>query len=202
MITAYERFYERAGVPILTVEADTGMMGGGVSHEFMLVAEQGEDTLIRCPGCAYAANREVAVAAALPTPPGTSPEWTFWMGSDGQRIAVGIPPRGAVSGIKVARAVGVLDAREAEPDERPDRHAGAWGTDVRLVVDVRLGDMGPQIVSPIRADINAVQAGAPCARCGTPLEAVRGIEVGNTFQLGTYYTVPMEAGFTTREGHR
>lgn len=200
MLTAYERFYARVGVSILTVEADTGMMGGGVSHEFMLVTESGEDTLVRCSRCHYAANREVAVAAAPAIPSGTAPEWTFWMGSDGRLMAVGAPPGADVSGIKVARAVGILDVREASPDERPPGEA--WSADTQVVVDASLGSPIQQSQNPIRADVTAVQAGAPCARCGAPLQTVRGIEVGNTFQLGTYYTVPMDARFTTREGHR
>ncbi len=200
MLTTYERFYARVGVPILTVEADTGMMGGGVSHEFMLVTEGGEDTLVQCPGCHYAANREVAVAAAPAVQTGTAPAWTFWMRSDGRLMAVGAPPGADISSIKVARAAGVPDVREALPDECPS--GDAWDADIPVVVDTSLGGPIPQSENPLRADVTAVQAGSPCARCGAPLQTVRGIEVGNTFQLGTYYTVPMDAQFTTREGRR
>jgi prolyl-tRNA synthetase len=68
MVAAYARIFERAGVPALAVEADAGAMGGGVSHEFMLVHEAGEDSLARCDGCGYAANLEAA-EFALPAPP-------------------------------------------------------------------------------------------------------------------------------------
>lgn len=203
MITAYERFYTRTGVPILTVEADTGMMGGGVSHEFMLLTEGGEDTLIRCSACTYVANREVAISAPSAIAPGTSPDWSFWTGSNGNPIAVGVPPGTDVSSVKVARAVGILDAWEIDSNEQqPARGPDESDENLRVVLDARLVDTVLHSATPIRADVSAVHAGAPCARCSAPLEAVRGIEVGNTFQLGTYYTVPMEALFTTRDGHR
>ena len=68
MVAAYARIFERAGVPALAVEADSGAMGGGVSHEFMFVHEAGEDSFARCDACGYAANLEAA-EFALPAPP-------------------------------------------------------------------------------------------------------------------------------------
>jgi prolyl-tRNA synthetase len=62
MVEAYETIFRRVGVSVLVVDADTGMMGGHAAHEFMVLADGGEDTLIVCPGCGYAANQEVAVA--------------------------------------------------------------------------------------------------------------------------------------------
>ncbi len=53
---------------MLVVESDTGIMGGKVAHEFMLLADGGEDTLIICPPGGYAANQEIAVAAKAGAP--------------------------------------------------------------------------------------------------------------------------------------
>jgi prolyl-tRNA synthetase len=61
MYRAYERVFSRCGLQVLSVEADTGMMGGAASHEFMVLNDQGEDTLVLCPACGYAANREQAI---------------------------------------------------------------------------------------------------------------------------------------------
>lgn len=61
MCNAYERVCKRSGVPVVEVLSDVGMMGGNMAHEFMYVTDAGEDTLILCPECGYAANREVAV---------------------------------------------------------------------------------------------------------------------------------------------
>lgn len=57
---AYERIFERCGLRFVVVGADTGMMGGSASHEFMAFSPNGEDTILLCPTGDYAANREVA----------------------------------------------------------------------------------------------------------------------------------------------
>ena len=71
---AYLRIFERAGVPVIPVAADSGAIGGKDSQEFIFITENGEDTVLICPGCGYAANAEKAEfrrppavdAAALP----------------------------------------------------------------------------------------------------------------------------------------
>ena len=62
---AYERIYKRVGMKnVISIKANSGMMGGNVSHEFMCVADCGEDTLFLSPDMkSYKANREVAVSA-------------------------------------------------------------------------------------------------------------------------------------------
>lgn len=60
MLHAYERIYTRCGLKAILVEADSGAIGGKFSHEFMLPAESGEDTVISCPKCGYTANAEKA----------------------------------------------------------------------------------------------------------------------------------------------
>jgi len=57
---AYENIFRRCGLKAIVVEADPGMMGGTASHEFMIPSEGGEDTIIRCERCTYAANAEAA----------------------------------------------------------------------------------------------------------------------------------------------
>jgi len=61
MLHAYENIYARCGLKAVIVEADSGAIGGKFSHEFMLPAESGEDTVISCPKCGYTANAEKAV---------------------------------------------------------------------------------------------------------------------------------------------
>lgn len=57
---AYVRIFHRCGLEVLVVEADVGMMGGTASHEFVSATEVGEDSIILCTKCDYAANRQVA----------------------------------------------------------------------------------------------------------------------------------------------
>ena len=58
---AYERIFARVGVPeVISVASDSGMMGGSISHEFMLLSDIGEDSIVICPECNYRANMEAA----------------------------------------------------------------------------------------------------------------------------------------------
>ena len=60
---AYERIFARAGIPeTIAVASDSGMMGGSLSHEFMLLTPVGEDSIAICPECGYKANVEMAAS--------------------------------------------------------------------------------------------------------------------------------------------
>ncbi len=73
---AYCRIFDRCGLKYVVVEAHSGAMGGSQSHEFMVPGEAGEDWIVRCSGCAYAANREKAVSQAAP-PAAADPHGDF-----------------------------------------------------------------------------------------------------------------------------
>jgi len=60
MFDAYNRVFERCGVPTVPALADSGAMGGRDTHEFVFLTEHGEDSCLLCPRCGYAANAEVA----------------------------------------------------------------------------------------------------------------------------------------------
>jgi prolyl-tRNA synthetase len=62
-LQAYHNIFKRAGLPeVISVGSDTGMMGGKVAHEFMLLADIGEDTIVVCDSCDYKSNMEVATS--------------------------------------------------------------------------------------------------------------------------------------------
>ncbi len=63
---AYVRIFERAGVPVIPVAADSGAIGGKDSQEFVFLTENGEDEVLLCPTCGYAANAEKADFARPP----------------------------------------------------------------------------------------------------------------------------------------
>ena len=63
MSQAYQNIYARCGLPTSIVEADSGAIGGKESHEFMVIAETGEDEMVFCPHCGYSANVEKAQIA-------------------------------------------------------------------------------------------------------------------------------------------
>jgi prolyl-tRNA synthetase len=62
MYDAYARIFARCGLKAFPVEADTGVIGGKFSHEFMVPAETGENEVVFCEGCGYAANLEKATS--------------------------------------------------------------------------------------------------------------------------------------------
>lgn len=100
MKAAYESFYRRVGVTAIAVEADTGVMGGSFSHEFMVPAEIGDDDVIYCEASGYAANREKAISAFVPVD------------------LADAPPRGAVEEFATPGVV-TIAALEAAPYSVP-----------------------------------------------------------------------------------
>ena len=68
MYQAYRRIFKRCGLNFRAVEADSGAIGGSFSHEFMVLAESGEDAIVSCNGCEYAANVEKAEIRTSDTP--------------------------------------------------------------------------------------------------------------------------------------
>jgi prolyl-tRNA synthetase len=61
---AYTRIFERLGLKAIPVSSDVGMMGGSMAHEFMVLNPAGEDVLVLCEACGYAANRQIAPTTA------------------------------------------------------------------------------------------------------------------------------------------
>ncbi|MDR1397030.1 MAG: proline--tRNA ligase [Desulfarculales bacterium] len=68
MHEAYQSVFRRLGLDFKVVEADSGAIGGSFSHEFMVLAQTGEDTVVSCDACSYAANAEKAEFALPPLP--------------------------------------------------------------------------------------------------------------------------------------
>ena len=71
MFDAYTRIFQGCGLTFRAVEADTGDIGGDLSHEFQVLAESGEDAIVSCERCGYAANAEKAEVKTLPAPAAT-----------------------------------------------------------------------------------------------------------------------------------
>ena len=65
MYAAYRRIFDRCGLVYRPVEADTGAIGGTMSHEFQVLADSGEDAIVSCEKCGYAANVEKAELLAF-----------------------------------------------------------------------------------------------------------------------------------------
>jgi prolyl-tRNA synthetase len=144
MLQAYQNIYTRCGLPSLLVEADSGAIGGKESHEFMVITEGGEDEIIYCDNCQYAANVEKAqsikskIERGEPLPPkeiatpGAGPieevadffkipkshtlKAVFYF-ADGKLVFVVIRGDIDVNEVKLKNALGCVDLRLATEDE-------------------------------------------------------------------------------------
>jgi len=100
---AYFRIFARCGLPqVVAVAADPGMMGGRAAHEFMYLTEIGEDTLVLCDACGYAANRQAA-RFRKPAPP-----------MEEARPVEKVPTPGAETIAALAQLLGVPESRTAK----------------------------------------------------------------------------------------
>jgi prolyl-tRNA synthetase len=255
MVEAYDRIFRRAGLPVLAVQADVGMMGGSAAHEFMFLSDVGEDQLAICDACGHAANRQIAtfrkelppaeelppprevatpgaqtiadLAAFLHIPASRTAKAAFFSATPGDRLIFAVV-RGdmEVNETKLANVVGATELRQARADEfepagivagyaspigvrgatvvvddlvarSPNLVAGANRAGYHLLNTNVPRDYQPDII----ADIVAAHAGAPCPVCGTPLRMVRGVELGNTFKLGTRYSMALGATYLDEHGH-
>jgi prolyl-tRNA synthetase len=73
MRDAYTRIFHRCALDHVPVEADTGNIGGSASHEFMVLAQSGEDAVVSCPNCRYGANVEKATSKFFDDEPEPAP---------------------------------------------------------------------------------------------------------------------------------
>jgi len=95
---AYCRIFDRCGLKYLVVEADSGAMGGKESHEFMVRTPAGEDQIVSCDGCRYAANLEKATSKLDEVA-------DLWPEGDGKPLEVHTPGQKTIE--EVARFLGV-----------------------------------------------------------------------------------------------
>lgn len=84
---AYTRIFKRIGMKrVVAVKSDSGMMGGSIAHEYMLLTDIGEDTIVICPECGYKSNMEVAVTSRESLRDATSQEMKEVFTSDKKTI--------------------------------------------------------------------------------------------------------------------
>jgi len=264
---AYFNIFRLAGLDVIAVSGDVGMMGGKLAHEFMVLTPVGEDTLLLCSSCDYAANRQVATfrkpRAALEnqrpiekvaTPEcKTIDELTAFLGIQAAKTAKAVfmiaerqnlqdeteevfvfaMVRGDmdVNETKLQNALKARSLRPATDDEihsvgaEPgyaspvDLNRASSSLPVICVVDEMIAE-SPNLVSganeygthlmnvnygrdfqaDVVQDITAARDGDLCPSCGAAMRAVRGVEVGNIFQLGTRYSDAFGCTYQDRQG--
>ena len=162
MYDAYCRIFERCGLRFRAVEADSGSIGGSFSHEFMVLADSGEDAIVSCNSCDYAANIERAEVPAPDNPTaaaGTLREMEKKVTPDMKTVEdvcgfLGIEPKRLIKTLIYRcdedRAVAVLVRGDREANEiKVQRHLGCESIEmadealVRQVTGAPMGFAGP-----------------------------------------------------------
>jgi prolyl-tRNA synthetase len=195
---AYERIFERSGLEFYAVEAESGMMGGSESVDYLAPSGSGENTLVTCENGDYAADLEVA--RGIPRPPEfppslPAPEEVETPGVttiDALAEQLGIDPAATSKAMPVVKADGTVVLGLVRGDDRlsEDRIAAATGSDVRPATadEIRTafgadpGSVGPVgFAGEVIADeqLRAGQFVAGANRTGWHL---RGVEAGRDFQ--------------------
>jgi prolyl-tRNA synthetase len=256
MFDAYRRIFDRCGLTYRPVEADTGTIGGTLSHEFQVLAESGEDAIVSCDKCNYAANVEKAelppsstqslvlspqsltkvhtpdqrtideVATFLGEAPNHFVKTLVYVTDTGAVVAALVRGDHELSEAKLKTALGcqwVVLADEATVVKATNASigfAGPIGIKALVLSDGALRDganlicganerdyhltgldLGRDVSALKFADLRQARAGDACPRCpGGTFTFHRGIEVGQTFYLGTKYSKKLGATYQDAQG--
>jgi len=258
MVDAYFAVFKRAGLDVVKVESDTGAMGGKAAHEFMMLVDTnaGEEIIVSCEKCDYAANVEKAEfkdplnvtidsdlqdMKPVDTPgAATIEEVTAFLKVDSTRLvktlmymADGEPAAAMVRGDRDLNEIkfkNALEAKELEmaTPEQVMKHTGApvgfagpvgLNKDIPIIVDPLVAELKNFIVGANKnekhiknvnldrdfkatkvIDLSLAREGDFCPHCGGKLITRDGIEVGNTFMLGTKYSEALGAKYLDAEG--
>jgi prolyl-tRNA synthetase len=197
MYDAYTRIFNRCGLAFRAVEADTGNIGGSASHEFQVLTETGEDALVACDSCDYAANVEQALARApgaaaaasepvktvetpgkqsiadvsafLKVPPGRLVKTLIYL-ADGKPIAVLVRGDREVNEIKLKKAIGADDL------------VLATDAAVKEVTGAPVGFAGPVgVKAPIYCDLEVAALADFVVGANAADAHVTGVNVGRDF---------------------
>jgi prolyl-tRNA synthetase len=244
---AYHNIFSRCGLKFSMVQSDPGMMGGAVSHEFMAPSPSGEDVIVLCDSCGYAANVELALSnpqkieikdwafEEVHTPEKRTvgevsnflkirPEYflkSLLLISDGGPVLAVVRGDQEMHEKKMNRIIGMY--RPAQKQEVKDilgieaGFIGPMNQKIRIIADTSLqegvyvsGANKPHYhAKGIRPgkdftaewhDITLAREGDLCAKCNAPIRIEKVIEIGNTFKLGTKYSVPLRAFYLDEKG--
>ncbi|KAF1840987.1 prolyl-tRNA synthetase [Cucurbitaria berberidis CBS 394.84] len=211
---AYNNIFNDLKLPYLVADADSGNMGGKLSHEYHFVSQKGEDNVWSCNSCEYVANEElVEKKTALPSG-ARSPEENsryIFRGISVDRkteiqIQIGRPSSASgeehVSWNRVSEFVNLHAVKKALPDnveldtgiEASTLTELLDNTDKRGMVLLRDRACFGELEDPSVPDLTITKPGDACSRCSTGhLDVQKAIEVGHTFHLGTRYSEPLNA---------
>jgi len=259
MCDTYTRIFKRCGLETYMVESDVGAIGGSSAHEFMVIVQTsaGENDVLFCNKCNYAANSERAESIAplisskdeeplqrqkVETPAIKTIEdlckflnvkadkilKSLLYKADDKYVMVVLPGDAVLNEIKLKNHINACELRMALPEEIKEltgADAGFVGAfdlqgKIPIIGDLTIKDMKNFVLGlneidfhyinanwekdyelPPLTDLRTSQPGETCIKCNEGvLKLSKGIEVGNTFKLGTKYSKAMNANYTDVDG--
>ncbi|KAK9465245.1 hypothetical protein V1512DRAFT_242167 [Lipomyces arxii] len=215
---AYKSIFDSIGVKYVISEADSGSIGGDLSHEYHYVSSAGEDTLVVCGSCGYTANNEVAVSYPSHdhAPDADSVAVTYGLTKDGILLVMYHPPDRVVNYNIIKKEIPTYDSSIKDPVTAFTKDVDPMLQRIIRVYDERVPEQASLPDLPVTVNIgNITTVRFPCVEvalkshprelcpvCEDVLDEERAIEVGHTFYLGKKYSEPLKATFTDKDGSR
>jgi prolyl-tRNA synthetase len=202
---AYSNLFTALKLPYLVADADSGNMGGKLSHEYHFVSPKGEDNVWSCDSCSYVANEELIEKKSIDAP--TSPDTLSFEGISTDRktrITIRIPkPDTRNQAIQpswdlTSSYVNLHAVKKALPPEI-ELDTGIEASTLKQLLEQ---DIPKNLIvtdrslskQPDAIDITLTAPGAACPHCRNgKLDVQKAIEIGHTFHLGTRYSAPLNA---------
>ncbi|CAE7010759.1 hypothetical protein PTT_15359 [Pyrenophora teres f. teres 0-1] len=203
---AYNNLFNELKLPYLVADADSGNMGGKLSHEYHFASPKGEDYVFSCQSCDYVANEELVEKKTDPAASKTSDSLMFTGISVDKKTAINIHiPKPSELGVDKVSWDGALAfvnlhaVKKALPKD-VEIDTGIENLTLRSLLSKTTNTIDVYDAALLNApstcsvDITLTKPGDPCPRCSTgKLNIQKAIEVGHTFHLGTRYSVPLNA---------
>ncbi|PNS19740.1 proline-tRNA ligase [Sphaceloma murrayae] len=215
--TAYHQIFTALRVPFVTAAADSGSMGGEISHEYHFPHEGGEDRVILCNSCKNVMNEEVAVvelsesAVGQVSMPGEAARQYVISTDRNTLVEIHFPKQFSNNQASGMNSVNAFVVKAALPDLQLDTGTEdaleMWKSsngqkhiillDPRLRMNVAPSDPEVEVKQATVRDkpvsLTRPQRGDACHKCNNgTLDVVTAIEVGHTFNLGTRYSRPFD----------
>ncbi|KAF2018837.1 prolyl-tRNA synthetase [Aaosphaeria arxii CBS 175.79] len=210
---AYANLFNELKVPYLVAEADSGNMGGKLSHEYHFISPRGEDNVWSCNSCSYVANEELAEKKIEEAGSSKSEPLVFTgISSDRTtKVTIKIPRPDDLSSAsqptwsEISSFVNLHTIKNAGIDIDTGIETAALDallpktTETVSIQDYRLPQDPTESPSTPSTplDLTIIRPGDSCPRCDSgALSVQKAIEVGHTFHLGTRYSAPLNAMVT------
>ncbi|KAG8626016.1 hypothetical protein KVT40_006417 [Elsinoe batatas] len=212
--SAYERIFKQLSVPFLTAAADSGSMGGEISHEYHYPSPDGEDHIIQCPNCRETRNDEVAVTRTaieekdmIQDRDNIHPQYVAT--EDGKTlIHVWVPKKVSNEASPRPPTINLNAVKAALPDLDVKKELVITYDDSRyydrtiFLLDPRVSpslledtsfEVRQAAIDGIPLSLTSVLPGDLCIGCEEgQVNVIKAVEVGHTFNLGTRYSKPLK----------